>query len=109
MGSIFNKTNIEYIGELSFEKDSLQMFLPCEINQSGVLNIILSDLRGKSVCKKQITVDAGKSLINFDCTNIQEGHYNVWIEVNGQTYLRKLSIQGVKDSSDFVSRLKKWL
>jgi len=109
MGSILKKTNKEYIGELSFEKDSFQMFLPCEIKQASIMKIILSDERGKSVCQKQITINVGKSLLNFDCSSIKEGRYNVWIEVNGQTYLRQLSIQGFEESPDFISRLKKWL
>ncbi len=109
MGSIFKKINNEYIGELSFEKDSLQLFLPCEIKERSVLKIILNDEQGRSVCNKQINLVAGKSLINFDCAYLKDGSYNAWIEVNGQTYLRHLSVQGLEESPDFISRLKKWL
>lgn len=109
MGSQLNKTMAEYIGELSFEGDRSQLFLPCETKKEAMMNIVICDKRGKSVCKKTINLDAGKSLVSLDCSSIKEGQYNAWIEVNGKTYLRQLSVFAPETETDLFSRIKKWM
>ena len=109
MGSQLNKPVSEYIGELSFEKEQLQLFLPCETRGEVLMKIVICDERGKSVFKKKINLASGKSLINFECTTLKEGKYNAWIEVNGQTYLRQLTIEVEVPRQDLLSRFRKWL
>lgn len=109
MGSQLNKTIGEYIGELSYEEDRSQLFLPCETKKEAMMNIVICDKRGKSVCKKTVHLNVGKSLVSLDCSSIKEGQYNAWIEVNGKTYLRHLSVLGSPSEPDLLSRIKKWM
>ncbi len=109
MGSQLNKTMAEYIGELSYEEDRSQLFLPCETKKNAMMNIVICDRRGKSVIKKSINLNSGKSLVSLDCASIKEGHYNAWIELNGKTYLRHLAVSGSEPQTDFLSRIKKWM
>lgn len=109
MGSQFKKTIGEYIGELSYETDSSQLFLPCEAKKGTMISIVLCDERGRAVFNRTLPLKAGKSLVSVTCSSIKQGQYNAWIEVNGETYLRQLSVYAKEAESDFLSRLRKWM
>ena len=112
MGLNYDKVVKEYIGEITYTIDhqTPRITLHCEVNTEGILAFVLCDELGKCLYEEKTHLSKGKTLVQINpSTPLGNGHYNAWIEIHGQTYLRRLSVQTRGQATDFFSRLKKWL
>lgn len=75
---------------------------------SSPLSIIILDNEGRTHWNRQFDLPAGKGELELDLSGLKKGFYNAWIEVNGKTFIRNLSIES-EETGGFFSMLKSWL
>lgn len=83
--------------------------LICNLPTGTELSLILQDEMGRSWMDKRFKVPAGKTELDLGLPKLSPGRYNAWIEVNGETFIRPLVVNGNSGTDGILEKVKSWL
>lgn len=72
------------------------------------LNIALLDEKGRVIIEQNIKQSKNNASVQLEFPALKVGNYNAWIQMNGKTYLRQLSVEKTA-SFNWLSKVKQKL
>ena len=102
--------NNQTIGILQYNVRANMGFLNLQSNFAKVctLNFALLDEKGRVIFEQKINQTENNTAIQLQTPPLKTGKYNAWIQAEGKTYLRQLSIEKAPRHS-WSEKIKSWL
>ncbi len=98
------------IGEISHRKEDTKIIgtLSYQTNRPTMLSCMLLDEKGRVRWSGNLDLQEGGNALEFHLPSLPGGHYNMWIEVEGKTVIRPLSVE-MKGEANWMKRVKQWV
>ena len=81
--------------------------LPCKMPRKSELSISFFNGFGEFCGRKKFQLTRGITNLEIPLSHLDPGRYTLWIETNGETFLRNLSFAGQARQLSIIARLKR--
>lgn len=95
-----------YLGEITIAEHNKNATITCHIPSPCQLSLIIQDEKGSSKMEKSYQLEPSDSAFQFNVSNFSNGHYHVWIEVDGKTFLRSFHIVNSEKNENWMDKVK---
>ncbi len=74
--------------------NGMQAIVNCNMPTATTLEVVITDSKGRLKWQMKYLLTVGQTELVWKLPKLKTGHYNAWIQVKNQTFLRLLNILG---------------